>query len=74
MGGRRMIRPTDLVGVAEIATRAGVKAQTVGVWRRRHPTFPEPLVSLACGDVWEWPVVAAWLAQPRPPGRPRSRR
>ena len=51
----------DLVGETEIAGRAGVKAQTVYVWRRRHADFPAPDVELAMGPVWRWERVAGWL-------------
>lgn len=66
---------TDLVGVAEIAQRTGAAVQTVMSWRRRHPeSFPAPAADLAAGPVWEWPVVAAWVAaqRSRPTGRPRK--
>jgi hypothetical protein len=63
---------TDLVSVTEIAQRAGTTAGTVHSWRRRHLDFPAPVASLAIGPVWQWPHVAAWLAQPRPSGRPRG--
>ena len=65
---------TVLVGVCEIASRAGVRPDTVQAWRRRHPSFPEPTAVLALGPVWEWSDVAAWLAVPRRPGRPRITR
>ena len=61
----------DLVGVAEIAERAGVKPDTVHAWRSRHPSFPSPAVVLAAGPVWRWSDVDAWLAIPRRSGRPR---
>lgn len=63
----------DLVGVAEIAERAGTTVNTVHSWRRRHPgTFPRPVQELAMGPVWRWGDVATWLARPRPVGRPRA--
>lgn len=63
----------DLVGVFEIASRASTTPGTVQVWRRRHATtFPAPVRELAQGPVWNWVEVAAWLARPRLPGRPRK--
>jgi len=62
----------DLVGVAEIARRAGVAWGTVQSWRRRHPDFPAPAADLAMGPVWRWTDVARWTARERRPGRPRK--
>lgn len=62
--------PDDVVGVAEIALRAGVAEATVHSWRRRHADFPEPLVRLAAGPVWDWREVDDWRAGLRN-GRPR---
>jgi len=55
-----VIDPAELVGVAEIASRAGVAKATVMSWRRRHTDFPAPVVILAGGPVWGWPAVEAW--------------
>jgi predicted DNA-binding transcriptional regulator AlpA len=63
----------DLVGVAEIAQRAGVKRDTIRQWRRRHPDFPQPLIRLATGPVWDYAEVERWMAKVRPPGRPRKK-
>lgn len=63
---------TELVGVTEIAERAGVNVNTVHAWRRRHAAFPAPIAELAAGPVWSWTVVGEWLRIPRPPGRPRK--
>lgn len=60
-----------LVGVFEIANRAGVAVATVHSWRRRHPEFPEPVVTLAAGPVWRWADVEAWTHTLRQ-GRPRK--
>ena len=62
--------PEDLVGVREVAERAGVAAATVHSWRRRHGDFPEPVVVLSTGPVWRWPDVEAWAGTLRQ-GRPR---
>lgn len=62
----------DLVGVLELAQRADVATATVHSWRRRHADFPEPVVVLSTGPVWRWTDVAAWIAVPRPTGRPRT--
>lgn len=61
-----------MVGVAEIAERAGVRPDTIHAWRQRHPEFPTPITTLAAGPVWAWSDVARWLAIPRRSGRPRG--
>lgn len=50
-----------LVGVPEIAARAGVKTDTVRKWRQRHDDFPRPLADLAAGPVWSLEAVERWL-------------
>lgn len=67
----RAVSTSDLVGLSEIAARSGTPLPTLKRWRRR-PDFPAPLVTLAAGPVWDWPTVAAWIAIPRPMGRPRK--
>lgn len=76
--GSGPIQSSDLVSVAEIATRSGRPFNTVQSWRRRHRDFPEPAASLATGPIWSWPVVQRWIerrAAPRsesPSSRARS--
>lgn len=64
----------DAVGVAEIADRAGVKPNTVMVWRQRHDDFPAPIVELKMGPVWFWADVQPWVEaqKQRGPGRPTT--
>jgi hypothetical protein len=50
-----------MVGVAEIAERAGVRADTVQHWRLRYEDFPSPTAELAMGPVWFWPQVEPWV-------------
>lgn len=50
-----------MVGVAEIAARAGVRADTVQHWRLRYDDFPEPADELAMGPVWFWADVEPWI-------------
>lgn len=49
----------DLVGVAEIADRLGVRRQTVAQWKIRG-LLPVTVADLACGPVWEWKVIETW--------------
>ncbi len=51
----------DLVGATEIAERLNAgSVQTVHSWRRRDPSFPEPIAQLAQALVWAWPDVEQW--------------
>lgn len=51
----------QLVGAKEIADRLGMaRAQVVYEWRRRHPDFPPPVVTLTMGSAWLWPDVRQW--------------
>ena len=63
---------TDIVGITEIADRAGTSPGTVRAWRTRHRDFPEPVAALSMGPVFDWKKVSVWLAKPRPTGRPRK--
>ena len=50
----------DLVGAAEIADSLDVAhRETVHVWRRRYPDFPEPVAELRQALIWSWPDVEA---------------
>lgn len=60
----------DVVGVAEVAARAGVLPTTVHKWRQRHADFPAPFAMLAAGPIWTWESIARWLRLRPPLGRP----
>ncbi len=54
----------ELVGAAEIAQRLGLaQAQTVHLWRRRYPEFPQPVAALKQALVWHWPDVLKWARE-----------
>lgn len=61
------MQPLPLVGLTEIAERAGVQKAAVAMWVARHtPTlsaaaFPEPVATLRVGKVWWWPDIEGWL-------------
>ena len=60
----RTVRLDDLVGTVEIAQRLGVRDHNVvNTWRRRHPDFPAPVLTLAVGRVWCWTDVEAWARE-----------
>jgi hypothetical protein len=59
-----------LVGMHEIAERAGVQRGTVLMWRQRYNHFPDPLLQLNIGPIWNWLDVEAWLH--RYPARKRT--
>lgn len=55
------VRLDDLVDSVVIAKRLGVRDyNVVNTWRRRHPDFPEPVVTLPLGRIWSWHDVEAW--------------
>ena len=56
-----MAKTLPLVGLIDIAMRAGVRRPVVSVWRTRYPDFPAPVAVLAVGPVFWWPDVARWL-------------
>lgn len=58
------------VDVSAIAARSGRSLGVIHQWRRRHESFPAPIVVLATGPVWLWNEVQAWLDVPRVNGRP----
>jgi len=49
----------DLAGPKEIASRLGVKSNTVSMWRARG-VLPEPLAIVSNTPVWHWPLVREW--------------
>jgi len=55
------MKKLPLVGLTEIAQRAGVQKPVVSGWRTRYTTFPAPVADLTAGPVFWWPQVQAWL-------------
>lgn len=52
-----------LAGPKEIGQVLGVEANTVNVWQRREASgsvFPQPVVRLAAGAVWDIRDIIAW--------------
>ncbi len=47
------------VGAAEIASRLGVKAQTVHTWRQRG-LLPLPRWTVSGQPAWDWPEIEEW--------------
>ncbi len=62
------LRDADLVGLAEVAASAGVTRQAVANWRTRDPNFPDPIVELASGPVFDRSQVRSYLAHRRRKG------
>jgi hypothetical protein len=52
----------DLVGPQEIASRLGVKSNTVSMWSARG-LLPEPLATVSNTPVWHWPLVSEWAGR-----------
>lgn len=55
-------RGADLVDIAGVAERLGVKRETVNMWRYRE-LLPEPLWMLNGGPVWEWVTIQRWAIE-----------
>lgn len=51
----------NLLGIAEIATMAGVSKQAVSNWRVRYDHFPQPIQNLQSGPVWDREKVEKWV-------------
>lgn len=49
-----------LAGPAEVAQVLGIASNTVNAWRRRANKFPEPLVQLKAGALWDIRDVIDW--------------
>jgi hypothetical protein len=47
------------VGAAEIATRLGVRPQTVHTWRQRK-LMPPPRWTVSGQPAWDWATIEAW--------------
>lgn len=52
----------DLVTVSDLAAEFGVTRAAVGNWPLRHPDFPAPLITVACGHtaIYSLRQVRAW--------------
>lgn len=61
-------RPTDLGGIAEVATILGVKLSTASMMatRRDRNGFPAPVHTIAAGRLYDLRAVRAWAAARRP--------
>lgn len=59
--GVRLLAPSDLVGIAEIAEIGGVSTAAVANWRSRPVGFPDPVLELRAGPVFSASAVRRWL-------------
>lgn len=55
--------PQSIVGVAEIASFAGVTKQAVTNWRHRYDDFPRPIKTLHSGPVWDREAIVRWVRE-----------
>lgn len=54
-----MSKTCDPVGSDDIASRLGVKRQTVAMWKQRG-LLPEPRWIVSGRPCWNWPDVLRW--------------
>jgi predicted DNA-binding transcriptional regulator AlpA len=58
---KRLVNPQNIVGANEIAKRLGRAHSTiVHSWHRRLKDFPQPIVVLKAGKLWDWEEVKEW--------------
>lgn len=70
---KNSIKPSDLMGATEVATHLGVSRQRVLELRQKNPKFPEPVIRLSSGPVWDRKAIDDFVDQwDRTPGRPRK--
>lgn len=50
----------NIGSIAEVAELAGVSKQVVSNWRKRYDDFPEPIVKLAMGPIFNMDQIEAW--------------
>jgi hypothetical protein len=50
-----------LGGVAELAVVLGVERYDVLNWARLYDDFPDPVLTLARGRIWDISTVKAWM-------------
>jgi chromosome partitioning protein len=50
----------DLLGLSEVAELLSATRQTVTNWRQRREDFPDPLVELRSGPIWNRAAIAEW--------------
>ena len=53
----------DFIGLYEIAALAGVTPSAVANWRKRFPDFPNSVVELKSGPVFQGGLIKGWLAK-----------
>jgi predicted DNA-binding transcriptional regulator AlpA len=56
---RRMVEPSDLAGLAEVAEILGASRRTAIRWAKRRD-FPEPITRLRATPVWLRSEVEQW--------------
>lgn len=56
----KLLRPEDLLGIAEAAQLFGVTRQAFANYRVRYPDFPSAFVELKCGPVFIRDELLSW--------------
>lgn len=60
-GRKEMKQEIEYVGIAEVAEMAEVTPSAVCNWRERYDDFPDPIVDLHLGPVFDKKDITKWL-------------
>ncbi len=65
-----MSHKPELVGIKDIAARAGYSKDAVIKWVRK-PSFPKPVQVISGRRAWSWPAVRLWIRREPSMRKPR---
>lgn len=66
MTGEQTVPVADIIGNQEVRELCGGIERGLLIRWRKLEEFPEPIRTLACGELWNRQDVMAWLQEKRP--------